>query len=172
LVLQWGSHFHDSPYSVVVLPEGLKIESATGGLNHSLALTSCGRIFSWGEKKAHQLGRSLEEGEDGWKPGEVYLGTKSRIVQVACGAYHSAVLTEDGQVWTWGDEDIKRAEPNTPEKVTSDLFFLLNNKVDLDEKVIEISCGFSQTYALTEDKKVFGNLLFALCHCFSVFSPR
>jgi alpha-tubulin suppressor-like RCC1 family protein len=83
------------------LPGGLQIEAATGGLLHSLVLTTCGRLFTWGENADGQLGR----GGTYSTPGEVEFPSTSRIVQITCGAYYCAVLTEDGHVWTWGSND-------------------------------------------------------------------
>jgi alpha-tubulin suppressor-like RCC1 family protein len=51
------------------LPGDLKIEAATGGLNHSLVLTTDGRLFTWGRNGDGQLGR---QGEC-LTPGEVVL---------------------------------------------------------------------------------------------------
>jgi alpha-tubulin suppressor-like RCC1 family protein len=84
-----------------VLPGGLEIDFATGGLDHCLILTTDGRLFTWGQNKFGQLGRDWDP--DKRVPGEVVLPTNSKVVEIACAVYYSAALTEDGRVWTWGN---------------------------------------------------------------------
>jgi hypothetical protein len=119
--LSWDINLFDTvkptPFS---LPEDLKIEEATSGHLHSIALTTCGRLFTWGKNEDQQLGR---EGPNSNLPAEVFLppSSASRVVQVACGGYFCAVRTEDGQVWTWGKDDYaqlgRAANPALPGKV-------------------------------------------------------
>lgn len=98
------------------------IQLATGD-NHILALTKKGNVYSWGINQLGQLG--LGEQEIGEIKGPSLIDPKlfgdKIITQISCGINHSLVLTEDGEVYSWGfNEDgqlgvgdfLKRAEPS------------------------------------------------------------
>ena len=84
------------------------VEIACGG-SHSLALTTSGQIYSWGNNEYGQVcprKLALEQHKIIWTPtdplDEAGLG-RSRIESIACGtAASSLALRRDGQVWAWG----------------------------------------------------------------------
>ncbi|MCL2556060.1 MAG: hypothetical protein FWE03_03450 [Firmicutes bacterium] len=72
---------------------------------HTLALTSAGRVFSWGSGWSGRLGHG-----DGY--GQVlptHIGaaglnhSQHRVVDIAVGGAHSIAIRSDGTVWTWGE---------------------------------------------------------------------
>ena len=75
---------------------------------HTLALTSAGEVYSWGDNSFGQLGRSYSHVT---RPEERDFSAASRItllpsvVSIACGHYHSMALTADGEVYTWGSNE-------------------------------------------------------------------
>ena len=72
---------------------------AFGSGPHVLALTSKGKMFSWGHNGYCQLG--LGSTNQGIHPAPVTAGLgESRIVQVACGSHHSLALSSEGEVGT------------------------------------------------------------------------
>jgi RCC1 and BTB domain-containing protein len=89
-----------------------RIASMKGG-SHTAALSDEGRVYMWGRCDSGQLGigeKWLQESDD-----EGLLGVSQphlvdgfdgeKVVQVACGAFHSAAVTEKGNVYMWGKED-------------------------------------------------------------------
>jgi alpha-tubulin suppressor-like RCC1 family protein len=40
--------------------KGIQMASVAAGDDHALALTNCGRVYSWGENSRHALGQGLE----------------------------------------------------------------------------------------------------------------
>ncbi|XP_060103050.1 probable E3 ubiquitin-protein ligase HERC6 [Heteronotia binoei] len=70
------------------------------GKEHSLAICSNGRVFSWGAGTSGQLGTG--ELKDRLIPKKIELLSTCRIIQVACGHYHSIALSNDGRVFSWG----------------------------------------------------------------------
>ena len=72
-------------------------------------------------------------------------------VQVACGPYHTASVSSNGDLFTWGDGkygvlghgDVKRRD--TPKKV----------KIPGGETVVKVACGRRHTAAVTATGKLF-----------------
>ena len=97
------SDAHAAP-SKVNLPTGVpKFTQISAGYKHSLALGTDGNLYSWGDNDKGQLGRSINEAEDG-TPRKVNLPTGvSRFTQVIAGGEHSLALGSDGNLYSWGD---------------------------------------------------------------------
>lgn len=83
--------------------------SAGGGLvrvAHSLLLTSTGRVLSFGTGQYGALGHGYSSGKqlpDSLRPQYIEALSGIRCIAVAAGELHSAVVTSDGDVYTWGD---------------------------------------------------------------------
>ncbi|GAQ79376.1 E3 ubiquitin-protein ligase HERC2 [Klebsormidium nitens] len=78
--------------------EGHVVAAACGGF-HTLCLTDDGRVWSFGANANGELGRESSS-KGGPQPIRALEGR--RIRHVACGGYHSAAVTEDGVMLTWG----------------------------------------------------------------------
>lgn len=60
-------------------------------------------VYSWGRGEDGQLG--LGDTSDQYRPVLVDALQERRIVQIACGSGHTVVLTDEGEVFTWGRGD-------------------------------------------------------------------
>ncbi|WP_158587899.1 RCC1 domain-containing protein [Actinomadura logoneensis] len=102
----------------VRLPGGVTAIRIAAGFDHSLAVTSDGRVLAWGRNTNGQLGDGTTE--DRTAPVFVRLPPGVTVTQVAAGSYHSLALTSDGRVLAWGDDtlgelgDGRRARGGTP----------------------------------------------------------
>jgi alpha-tubulin suppressor-like RCC1 family protein len=74
------------------------IEIAAAG-DHSLALKTDGRVWSWGFNNSGQLGNGTTV--KGYVPAAVMLPAGS-FVGIQGGSTHSLALKSDGTMWTWG----------------------------------------------------------------------
>lgn len=72
------------------------------GFDHVVVLREDGTVWSWGANGDGQLGHSA--GENNVMTPTQVPGLEN-IVQVAAGATLSLALTEDGEVYTWGEND-------------------------------------------------------------------
>ncbi len=79
------------------------VASATGG-KHSLALTSDGRVYAWGDNGWGQLGDGATTANRTLPVPVFTSGVLSgkTVIAIAAGYTHSVALTSDGKVYTWG----------------------------------------------------------------------
>jgi len=106
---------------------------------------SPGYVLSVGENVSNQLGLG-EDITDRKKPQVVKL-LPTNIVQAVAGGMHSACLTADGIVYTFGcNDEFALGRENSDSDV---------GKVELSEKIIQISAGDSHTAALGQSGLVY-----------------
>ncbi|MEU8542435.1 Ig-like domain repeat protein [Streptomyces sp. NPDC048717] len=112
-VLAWGansdqqlgdgttSHEEFNPTPVEThLPAGVHVVAVSAGWAHSLALTSDGRIFGWGQNYYGQLGDDTFTERS--TPVEVDLPAGVEATAISAGGEFSLALTSDGRVLAWG----------------------------------------------------------------------
>jgi alpha-tubulin suppressor-like RCC1 family protein len=78
---------------------GERVVQASAGAAHSFAVCASGRAFSWGFGGSGALGHDTLENVLLPMPLEMLGGVR----KAACGAFHTALLTRGGVVWTCGD---------------------------------------------------------------------
>lgn len=100
----------DSPMQIGGEIRNLKIIDIATGARHSIILDDNGRIFAFGDNSEGQC--AIETGRS-YEPIEIHtrglLGedkVKSRFI--FCGDSHSAVLTDEGDMFVWGDNSAGR----------------------------------------------------------------
>nr|XP_033815149.1 probable E3 ubiquitin-protein ligase HERC6 isoform X2 [Geotrypetes seraphini] len=91
-----------SPQRVTSL-EGIPLAQVAAGGAHSLALSLSGAVFGWGRNNAGQLGFNHVGQKGQLKPYLVAALQNLGGIYISCGDEHSAVLTRDGSVFTFGD---------------------------------------------------------------------
>ncbi|WP_019871412.1 RCC1 domain-containing protein [Salinispora oceanensis] len=96
-----GSTINRSTPVDVSLPPGTTVTAVAAGFNHSLALTSAGTVFAWGDNSTGQLGDGSTTNRS--TPVAVRFPPGTVITAVAGGGVHSLALTSAGTVFAWGD---------------------------------------------------------------------
>jgi len=85
------------------------VQEVACGLSHMVILTRTGELYTFGRGDEGRLGLDSEKSE--YKPKKICkfanekderVDEKSPFVSIACGRYHSAAVTEDGALYTWG----------------------------------------------------------------------
>lgn len=127
------------------------------GWGHSLALTSSGRLFSWGKNDSGQLGNGSNQ------PSQIPIDITSRlrlqandrIISIAAGSSHSALLTIEGRLFMWGRNvygqlgDRSNSSKNTPIDITS------NFNLMPTETISSVALGWGHSIALTSFGRLF-----------------
>ncbi|XP_014643409.1 PREDICTED: probable E3 ubiquitin-protein ligase HERC6 [Ceratotherium simum simum] len=114
-VFSWGKNSHgqlglgmkfpsqNSPQRVTSL-EGIPLAQVAAGGAHSFALSLCGTSFGWGSNSAGQLALSGNNVPvQSYKPRSISALRNLGVVYISCGYEHTAVLTQNGKVFTFGD---------------------------------------------------------------------
>lgn len=119
---------------------------------HSLtvALTTSGHVYTMGSPVYGQLGNPQADGKLPCRvEGKL---AKSFVEEIACGAYHVAVLTSRTEVYTWG----KGANGRLGHGDTDDRNFPTLLEALKDKQVKSVACGTNFTAAICLHKGVSG----------------
>ncbi|KAG6552531.1 hypothetical protein Mapa_005951 [Marchantia paleacea] len=146
----WAVETDDGAVSTPVKVQELNVPVsavACGGFC-TMSLTPDGQLWSWGGNSNYELGRG--DRRDDWRPKPIPALENTQIVQVACGGYHAAALT-DGKVLTWGHGGHGQLGHGGLEntKVPSVVERLGN------QRVVSIACGGAWTAAVTESGELY-----------------
>eukprot|EP01037_Dinobryon_pediforme_P025329 gene25329-27437_t len=103
-LFSWGSGYKDSRRGVIP-PVLVKIIKISCGWDHCLALDSAGKVLSWGSGQNGKLGHGTEDNIS--LPCYIPHFEKhaSKTVHISAGCEHSAAITEDGAMFSWGHGD-------------------------------------------------------------------
>ncbi|XP_044478884.1 PH, RCC1 and FYVE domains-containing protein 1-like isoform X2 [Mangifera indica] len=136
------------PTCVAALVEPNFCQVACG---HSLtvALTTGGHVYTMGSPVYGQLGNPHADGK---LPTRVEGKLRSFVEEIACGAYHVAVLTSKTEVYTWG----KGANGRLGHGDTDDRNSPSQVEALKDKQVKSIACGTNFTAAICLHKWVSG----------------
>lgn len=91
---------HDTPQHIAALSD---IVSVSAGVHFSLALSSNGTVYAWGQGSTGRLGQGDDEND---KLSPVAVAGLSNIVAISAGGAHSFALDADGNVYTWGGNNV------------------------------------------------------------------
>lgn len=89
---------------VVELLDGVRVKSVACGEYQTCALTHSGELYVWGDNKYGANLGCEETTRSQWLPHKISSPLIGIIVlNVACGEWHTAILSSSGQLFTYGD---------------------------------------------------------------------
>jgi alpha-tubulin suppressor-like RCC1 family protein len=142
-----------------LLPEENIVE-LIGGADHTLALTSLGRVFAWGKNTDGLVGDGTNLNRS--SPTLVTfnnLNSNEHIIKVSVSYLHNIVLTNQNRVFAWGWNggqlgDGTLENSNTPKLIN--FTGLLQS-----EFIVDVYAGYSRSAAITNLGKVYtwGNFI-------------
>ena len=80
----------------------IKILKIACGFNHSALLSYSGYLYTMGSNEYGKLGVGADKSLKKNIPCLVYDLQDDLITSVSCGWYHTAAVTEEGKLFTWG----------------------------------------------------------------------
>ncbi|KAM4704547.1 putative E3 ubiquitin-protein ligase HERC4 isoform 2-T2 [Rhinophrynus dorsalis] len=120
---------------------GIPFAQIAAGGAHSFVLTLSGAIFGWGRNKFGQLG--LNDETDRFVPTLLKSLRSQKIVHICCGEDHTAALTKEGGVFTFGAGGYGQLGHNsTNHEINPRKVFELMGSI-----VTQIACGRQHTLA-------------------------
>lgn len=119
------------------------------GGHHTVAVTEDGQVLSWGWGSNGQLGNGSTYDEA--VPTEVKGLGSQRVAAVACGYYHTAVVTEDGLVLCWGKGNSGQLGLGDDRSSLTPLAISSLRQ----HKIRDVSCGMAHTLAISEEGLLF-----------------
>lgn len=135
--------------SIPKLISGLndRITAIAAGARHTVLLTAEGEVYTFGEGRLGQLGH----GDNKNKSVPTLLsGLQEQITAVSAGAFYTVLLSEDGQVYTFGEG--KNGQLGHGNLVNIKVPTLL---AGLQNRITAITAGGSHTALLTDDGQVY-----------------
>jgi alpha-tubulin suppressor-like RCC1 family protein len=147
-----GDKINRYTFTPVPLLEGKNIVAIAAGLDHSLALSTDGKVYATGRNDHGQLGLGNEVNQSVFIP--VTLLSDKNITAIAAGGYHSIALDSDGKVYAagrnvYGELGLGNSGDET-NRNTFELVASLNGK-----NITAISAGYCSSRALDSDGKVY-----------------
>ncbi|XP_070265202.1 E3 ISG15--protein ligase HERC5-like isoform X1 [Myotis yumanensis] len=129
---------------------GVPLAQISAGKAHSMALSMSGNVYSWGRNDFGQLGLGHTDNED--CPSLIEALDNQKVEFLACGGSHTALLTKDGLLFTFGAGKHGQLGHNSTQ---NELKPCLVAEL-LGKRVTQIACGRRHTLAYVSDLgKVF-----------------
>lgn len=156
-VYTWGNNLNaqlghaDLDYSAKPrIVENLKNVVAIGqgsAAKHSIVLKIDGSVWSWGDNEFGQLGIGNSDVINSSAP-RLIEGVYG-VVAIAVGNKHSLALTDEGVVWSWGNNEKGQiGHMNQAESFVPKLIYGMTN-------VVSIASGYNHSMALKQDGTVW-----------------
>lgn len=131
----------------LITVSGATFASIAGGRYHSMALTTDGKLYTWGSNVYGQLGN--DSATTALTP-QLITVSGVTFASIACSAYHSMALTSEGQLYTWGSNATGELGNGTDiDALTPQLITVAG------VTFANISCGYSFSTALSSDGKLY-----------------
>ena len=143
------------PFQVEALL-GLEISNASCSQGehhaHTLACSSEGKVYSWGDGYKGKLGHGNQESCDNPTLIDPQHFLDERVILVSCGGIHSAALTDQGHMFTWGcGSDGRLGHPEAKGHrylFRSDVPRIVEGFPQKSQKVVDISCSYYHSGAV------------------------
>ncbi|XP_056272847.1 probable E3 ubiquitin-protein ligase HERC4 [Pseudoliparis swirei] len=138
----------DSPQHLLSLSALPLVQVAAGG-DQSFALSISGGVFGWGGNNRGQLG--LGDTTDRLTATPVCCLNAKKTIYISCGKDHTAILTKNGAVFTFGSGQYGQLGHNSfADELRPRLVVEL-----WGAKVTKVACGRHHTLALTDSNRVY-----------------
>ena len=136
-----------------------QIEWVSCGFENMAIVTTEGKVMTWGYGGSGCLGHG---DTDSYKvPTLVTSILHQRIVYLECGAYHTAAVNEEGEVWVWGRGDVNQLGISLQELTADSIGHVALRPMKIKELakrgvvVKSVACGEAHTLLLEAEGRVY-----------------
>lgn len=143
--------------TISTLESGETIAKVAAGTQHSIALTSNGAVYTWGNYAYGRLGilGATANQKIPYRLDQTYFGS-SPVTCISAGDIHSGAVTSAGSAYGWGNDGAGRigdGDTTTSNKTTP----VLSSFTTLSEgeTIVSVSCGILSNMFLTSDGNVY-----------------
>ncbi|XP_048720047.1 X-linked retinitis pigmentosa GTPase regulator isoform X3 [Caretta caretta] len=138
----------DEHTAIVTALKPEKVKLAACGRNHTLVYTERGHVYAAGGNSEGQLGLGDTEERNTFHLISFFTN-QYKIKQLAAGSYTSAALTEDGQLFVWGDNSEGQIG------LAGEASVCVPCQVDVGKPVSWVSCGYYHSALVTRDGELY-----------------
>jgi E3 ubiquitin-protein ligase HERC2 len=125
---------------------GLGAVKVECGSQFSVCLTRSGSVFTWGKGDYHRLGHGTDDHVR--RPRKVAALQGRKVISIATGSLHCVACTDNGEVFTWGDNDEGQLGDGSTNAIQRPrLVASLQNR-----KINRVACGSAHTLAWSTNK--------------------
>jgi len=146
-----GEHI---PRSFILFPQRLmeNITDVSAGFSHLVAIDENGTLWGWGRKTSGQIGKCPEFPRRDTNPTfSEGLQIMDDVVAVSAGGWHTAAITTDGGLWTWGNNGFGQLGSG----IAQDHGVANPIPTHIMENVIAVSAGEMHTLAITKNGELW-----------------
>ena len=144
----------------MLLDKSIKISSISCGYNFYILLSSNGKVYSGGTNDHGELCSNDNNTNPRLTPEEIYEVTKlnEKIIQISCGFKHAIILTNNNNVYGWGNNSYGQLFSKEIKKKSG--IIKLNNNTE--NKIIQISAGFRSSFIMNDNHEIY---YFGILNC-------
>jgi alpha-tubulin suppressor-like RCC1 family protein len=124
-----------------------RVIAIAAGVFHSAVITSAGELMMFGSSQS-RLSLPPVSGKVDMNIKKFRLADLTPFTCVACGRGHTAVLDDEGRVWTCGDNKYGQLGRTAGRRRDDEIGHV---QLDPDLECFDVKCGWSHTVALAED---------------------
>ena len=125
-------------------------ELVATGEDHTALVTEEGDLYTWGSGEYGRLGHGDETSTN--VPKLVQSGLKGVVIQVSAGYAHTACVTRNGALFTWGSGIRGKLGHGNDEKISAPA---LVQGALISKKVLAVSAGYAYTACVTSDGDLY-----------------
>ncbi len=143
--------------TLVNLPGGATVAQIAAGDDFSLALTTGGQLYAFGDNEYGQLGNGTNNATTAANPTPSLVALPAgRITQIAAGFDYSLVLSSTGQVFAFGDNEYGQlGSPDNSGTTTANPSATQVSIPASSGPVVQIAAGGYQSLVLTSSGQVY-----------------
>ncbi|CAM9202377.1 unnamed protein product [Discosporangium mesarthrocarpum] len=131
--------------------DGRRVQLVSCSYYHSIVACETGEVYTFGRNDFGQLGTG--DTIDRKLPTLVNSLRDQRVVSLACGQYHSAVATKEGEMFTCGKNDY--GQIGVESSNYHEHLVLVKGALE-GERVVHLCCGYYHTITLVTGGHLFG----------------